>query len=128
MYLLQMHNGTSKYNMTDDCWSAADPQGYKDKCGAYVNSGASNHYFLDHTKFQNYQPLENQNITTVDGCSLKAVGIGDVLIELQNGSKRTPTLVKNAVFAPDMAFMLISVSRLDQADCSVDFKKDMCTI
>jgi hypothetical protein len=59
----------------------------KDKLGACLDSGASTHYCPDHTKFQNFQPLEDQNITTTDGCSLKVVSIGDVHIELLNGSK-----------------------------------------
>jgi hypothetical protein len=50
---------------------------------------------------------------------LKAVGIGDVCIKLPNGSKQTPALLKNAVYAPGMAFTLVSVSRLDKVDCSV---------
>jgi hypothetical protein len=117
------------FTCTSDYVAAADSIGVpKDKCGACVDSGASNHYCPDRTKFQNYRPLVNRNITTADGRSLKAVGIGDVLIELPNGSKRTPALLKNAIFAPDMAFTLISVSRLDRAHCSVDFQKSLCTI
>jgi hypothetical protein len=104
------------FTCTSDYVAAADSLRVpKDKCEACVDSGASNHYCLDHTKFQNYRRLINRNISTADGCSLKAVGIGDVPIELPNGSKRTPTLLKNVIFTPDMAFTLISVSRLDQA-------------
>src|SRR5882762_10991778 len=63
----------------------------------------------DCMKFQNFRPLEDRIITTVDGCSLKAVSVGDVCIKLLNGTKQTPALLKNVVFAPDMAFTLISV-------------------
>ena len=117
------------FTCTSDYVTIADAIGLpKDKLGACIDSGASSHYCPDRTRFQNFRPLEDRNITTADGRSLKAVGIGDVRIELPNGSKRTPALLKNAVFAPDMAFTLISVSRLDEADCSVNFRKGMCTI
>src|SRR5882762_4938951 len=100
----------------------------KDKFGACMDSGASDHYCPDRTKFENYRPLDNRNITTADGRTLKAVGIGDVHIELPNGSKRTPALLKDAIYSPDMAFTLISVGHLDKADCAVSFQKGMCTI
>ena len=38
------------------------------------------------------------------------------------------TLLKYAVYAPDMAFMLVSISRLDHANCSVSFSKGICMI
>jgi hypothetical protein len=107
---------------TSDYIAVADAIGLpKDKLGACVDSGASSHYFPDRTKSLNYRPLEDRNITTVDGRSLKAVGIGDVHIKLPNGSEQTPALLKNAVYAPGMAFTLILVSWLDEADCSVIF-------
>jgi hypothetical protein len=100
----------------------------KDKFSTYMDSGVSDHYCPDHTRFQNYQSLDNCNITTVDGRTLKAVRIGDVCIDLPNGSKQTPALLKDTVYAPDMAFTLISIGCLDQANCSVTIKREMCTI
>ena len=49
-------------------------------------------------------------------------------IELPNGTKRTKTILKEAIHAPDMAFTLISVGRLDNAKCSATFSGGMCTI
>ena len=72
--------------------------------------------------------MDNRNITTADGQSLKAVGIGDLRIDLPNGTKQTSALLKDTVYAPDMAFTLISVGHLNKADCSVTFQKRMCTI
>ena len=76
----------------------------KERLGACIDSGASSHYCPDRTKFHNYKPIDNRDITTADGHILKAVGMGDVHIELPNGSKRTRAVLKNAVYAPDMAF------------------------
>ena len=56
------------------------------------------------------------------------VGIGDIHIELPNGMKHTKVLLKDVIHAPEMAFTLISISQLDDANCLVTFGKAMCTI
>ena len=78
--------------------------------GACINSGASCHYSPDCEKFENYQPISGQDILTADGCALKAVGIGDIHIELLNGTEHTKALLKDAIHTPEMAFTLISIS------------------
>ena len=114
---------------TSDYIAIADALGLpKDKLWACIDSSASSHYCPNRTKFQNYWPLDNHNITTVDRWTLKAVGIGDVHIELPNGSKWMPALLKDAVYSPEMVFTLISVGCLDKANCAVNFQKGMCTI
>ena len=62
-----------------------------------------------------------------DGCTLKAAGIGDVPIELLNGSRTTNTLLKETIHVPEIAFTLISISKLDQAKYNVTFNSGMCT-
>ena len=54
--------------------------------------------------------------------------MGDLHLELPNESKKTKMIFKNAIHAPNMAFMLISISRLDRAGYSATFCKEMCTI
>ena len=54
--------------------------------------------------------------------------MGDLEIDLPNGLKSTKMTFKNAIHAPEMAFTLISVSRLDKAGFQVTFKKGMCMI
>ena len=99
----------------------------KSRLGTCVDSGASRDYCPDRSKFSNYKPID-RNITTADGRTIKAIGMGDMHVELPNGSKKTKTVFKNAIHAPDMAFTLISISRLDKAGYSVTFNKGMCTI
>ena len=60
----------------------------KSKFGTCVNSGASNDYSPDQTRFTNYQEVE-RDITTADGRILKAIGMGDLHLDLPNGSKKT---------------------------------------
>ena len=92
-----------------------------------MDSGMSQNYCPDHTKFTNYKEVHRE-ITMADGRSLTAIGMGDLHIELPNGSRKTKVTFKNAMHAPSMAFTLISISRLDKAGYSVLFSKGMCTI
>ena len=72
--------------------------------------------------------LTRCDIVTADRNSLKTLGIGDVLIYLPNGDKKTKLMLKDIVHAPEMAFILISVRQLDHTNCTVVFKDGMCTI
>ena len=100
----------------------------KSHIGACIDSGASCHYCPDRKRFENYQPISWQNITTADGHTLRAVEIGDVRIDLPNGSKQMKAILKEAIYAPDMAFTLVSISWLDNAGSSITFSKGMCII
>ena len=64
----------------------------------------------------------------MDGHALKALGVGNVCITLPNRSGQTQAILKEAIHAPNMAFTLISISKLDQAKCIVTFKKGLCMI
>ena len=99
----------------------------KSRLGTCIDSGASQVYCPDQTKFSHYKTI-NRKITTADGRSIKAIGMGDLHVDLPNGSKRTNMMFKNAIHAPDMAFTLISISRLDKANYKVTFNRGMCTI
>ena len=70
----------------------------------------------------------DRSITTADGRQLKAIGMGDLEVEMPNGLKSTTMTFKNAIHVPQMAFTLISISRLDKAGYQITFKKGMCTI
>ena len=99
----------------------------KSRLGTCIDSGASRDYCPDRSKFSNYKAIQRK-ITTADGRTLKAIGSGDLHLELPNGSGKTKIVFKNAIHAPDMAFTLISISRLDEAGYSVTFNKRMCTV
>ena len=100
----------------------------KSRLGVCIDSDASCHYSPDCNAFINYSPINNTTITTADGRKLKALGKGNVWIELPNSTKHTKTILKEAIHAPDMAFTLISVGQLDDTKCSATFSSGMCTI
>ena len=91
-------------------------------------SGAGHHYSPHHDAFTDHPPIHNWSITTVDGQKIKVAGISNIVIELPNGAKCTNIILKDAICAPDMAFTLISVSCLDEANRSTMFSGGMCTI
>ena len=116
------------FTCTSDYATAAnDPAIVNLKLVACVDSGASHDYCPEHLKFANYRSI-NRDIMAANGKSIKAVGMGDIYLDLPNGTKQTKTLFKNAIQAPSMAFTLISTSRLDLANCLITFYKGMCTI
>ena len=116
------------FTCTSDYVAQADQlEVAKSKLGTCIDSGASRDYCPDRSKFSNYKAIQRR-ITTADGRTLKAIGSGDLHLELPNGSGKTKMVFKNAIHAPDMAFTLISISRLDEAGYSVTFNKRMCTV
>ena len=72
--------------------------------------------------------LNNRDITTADGWTLKVVSMGDLQLDLPNGSKQMQAVFKDAVHAPEMAFTLLSISKLDKLGHKVVFHKQLCTI
>jgi hypothetical protein len=99
----------------------------KSRLGTCIDSGASRHYCPNKTKFTEYKQVECK-ITMADGRTLTTTRVRDLHIELPNGSGKTKTILKNAIHTPEMAFTLISISRLDKAGFSITFNKGMCTI
>ena len=90
----------------------------RSKLGTCIDSGASRHYCPDQSKFMDYKSIECK-ITTANGRTLKTAGMGNLHIELPNGSGKTKTILKNAIHTPEMVFTLISISRLDRVGVRV---------
>jgi hypothetical protein len=99
----------------------------KSGMGGCVDSGASQHYSPNREKFSKYRPID-RDITTADDRVVKAIGMGDLHIDLPNGPKQTAFIFKGAIHSPDLAFTLILVRRLDTAGYTVTFSKGMCQI
>jgi hypothetical protein len=117
------------FSCTSDFSNATDDLEFpKSTLGAIVDSGASCHFSLDRWKFKNYRAISDKPITTADGRTFKAIGMGDVPIDLPNGKGRTKAVLKNSIYSPNLAFTLISINALDEANCEASFKNGWCTI
>jgi hypothetical protein len=99
-----------------------------DRQGAIVDSGASAHFCPDRSKFKNFVDISPQEVYTVNGSVLSVTGCGDMTIDLPLGTKRTMVTLKDALYAPTMAFTLISTNRIASAGLAVLFEGKMCKI
>jgi hypothetical protein len=99
-----------------------------EKRGAIVDSGAMSHFCPDQTRFLNFVTIPPQDIHTADGSMLSAIGWGDIKVELPWGQKKTTVTLKNTIYAPKMAFTLISTNWITAAGLAVLFEGHMCKI
>ena len=51
---------------------------------------------------QSSPTINRLTVTTADGRTVKAIGMGDMHVKLPNGSKKTKVIFKNAIHTPDM--------------------------
>ena len=98
------------------------------KQGAIIDNRASSHFCPNKLRFINYWALEGQMICTTNDGTIPASGVGDESIELSNGTGRTKCILKDAIYTPDMALVLISISHLIKTNCSTTFKGGHCVI
>jgi hypothetical protein len=57
---------------------------------------------------------------------LKGIGTGNVQINLPNKNKTMPAILRECIHAPNLAFTLISVSRMACVTNIVNFKAGQC--
>ena len=100
------------------------------KCGTIIDCGASNHFSPEREKFLNYRELSPIPIKAADGRIFHALGKGDMKVSLPMGENNKPTTVtlKDTFYSPQMAFTLISVTRMTKAGLSCTMKGKTCTI
>ena len=92
-----------------------------------LDSGASSHFCPDRSKFKTF--VESKTIVnTADGRSFIANGKGDVDIEIPSGASITTVTLKDAIYAPEMASTLISISKLDKNGYFARFGSGACMI
>ncbi|TFK16356.1 hypothetical protein FA15DRAFT_607505, partial [Coprinopsis marcescibilis] len=60
----------------------------------------------------NYKTIKPQPITAANKRVFHAMGQGDMQIEIPNGPTTTTILLKDVLYAPDMAMTVVSVSRI----------------
>lgn len=98
--------------------------------GTIIDCGASNHFSPERQKFLNYQELSPIPIKAADGRTFHALGKGDLKVLLPMGDNTKPTTItlKNVYYSPQMAFNLISVTRMTKSGFSCTMKGKTCTI
>jgi hypothetical protein len=91
-----------------DLVSIAQWMGIPPEChGAIIDSSVTSHFCPDRTKFTNFISITPQDIYTANGSVLSTTRKGDVKIDLPLGKEKTSVTLRDALYAPSMAFMLI---------------------
>jgi hypothetical protein len=111
--------------LTEVASALAIPQ---EQRGVIVDSGASSHFCPDREKFSTFTPIHPKPIRIADGRTLHATGRGNVMIQLPNGQECSKVTLIEALYVPDLAFTLISTSRIVNAGMSVIMVKGWCEI
>jgi hypothetical protein len=92
------------------------------------DSGASRHMSPDRKSFVNYRSIAARPITAANKQTFHAVGMGDLPIDVPNGASSTRVVLRDVLHAPDLGLTVVSIGRIIQAGCSVEFDEGYCHI
>ncbi|PSR87021.1 hypothetical protein PHLCEN_2v5279 [Hermanssonia centrifuga] len=92
------------------------------------DSGASRHMSPYHHRFLNFQSITPKPIGAADNRTFKAIGKGDMYVDVPNGETTSRVLLTDVLYAPDMGVTLISISRIDASGSSILFKSGKCCL
>ena len=98
--------------------------------GIIIDCGASRHFSSDRKAFTNLVEITPSPIRAADGRTFYASAKGDMRISLPMGPDEKPTslTLQNVYYSPNMAYTLISVSRMDRTGYIVHIEDGTCTI
>ena len=94
------------------------------------DSGASRHMSPFRHRFRNFHTIPPRAITAANHRTFYATGAGDLQVDVPNGDTTTPVILRDTLYAPDMALTIISISRINDAgyDVSIHAKTRTCKI
>ena len=96
--------------------------------GELYDSGASCHMSPFRHQFISYRSIPPRPIMAADKRHFFAKGMGDLRIQVPNGESFTPVILRDALYAPEMALTVVSISRIARAGYSVSFEGNACKI
>jgi len=82
------------------------------------SSGATCHMSPYIDAFTEFEFIQPRLISTVDNRTFEAVGKGNLRIKIPNGDEFTSVTLRDVLYAPNVAFTLVSLSRADRAGYS----------
>src|SRR3954463_9776442 len=98
-------------------------------CVLLVDSGASTHICSQRKMFSSLRRLDHTVLINVaDGRPVRALGVGDISLSLQEGTQWTSIVLRDVLFAPDLKMNLLSVSRLTSDQYDLTFDHNSCQI
>ena len=97
-------------------------------CDWLIDSGASQHICSTNEWFATYQPVSGKSVVVASGQRLPVAGAGDIHVDIHLNGRVEPGIFHDVLYAPDMAFNLLSVPRMTQAGLGVSFQGRECII
>ena len=101
-----------------------------DQINWVVDSGASRHMTNNTGLFSSYAPLEKfHKVEVGDGRTLDAIGSGNVVLYTKiPDDKVVRCVLKDVLYIPELAYNLISVSKVSETGKKVQFTENICSI
>ena len=92
------------------------------------NSSASWHMSSFRDRFIKYSEIVLHLIQAADKRVFYAIGLGDLKIEVPNGTSSTSIILKDVFHTPNMGLTIVSINRIMKAGYTVKFKNEFCVI
>ena len=90
--------------------------------------GATHHMSLFYEQFITYQPINAHPITAANNKVFHAISMGDLQIEVLNGTMSNKVLLKDTLYVPDLCLTVVLIGRIMKAGFTVQFADDVCHI
>ena len=93
-----------------------------------VDSGATQHMTSHRDAFHTYKPISGKKIYLGDNGMVEALGMGEILVEVQVEGKTKRIQIQEALHVPKLHANLLSVSKLSLGGLKVHFNMVGCVV
>ncbi|TFY76439.1 hypothetical protein EWM64_g7569, partial [Hericium alpestre] len=112
-------------NFAFSALAMATPQPDLTRC---IDTGASHHYSPFRSEFIDFHQIAPKPIVAADQRIFFVTGEGNVIVNFPNGETSTRIMLRNVLYTPSIAFMLVSISRINESHFSTTFHDGQCQI
>jgi len=92
------------------------------------DSGCTNHISPFREQFENYVDITPKRFRAANQETFSAIGRGELVVDVPNGSNFTPLRLEGALYAPEVGYTLVSMGQLDEAGFFATFGGGECVI
>ena len=92
------------------------------------DSGTTCHISPYRERFENLVDIPNKSFTTANRQKFVTTGVSDMIVEVPNGYDVLRLCLTEVLFSPEVGYMLVSISRLDEFGLLTTFAEGFCTI
>ena len=92
------------------------------------DSGCMNHISPYHNQFENFEQTFPRSFKAANKQMFSTIGKGDLVIDVSNGDTFMKLRLMDMQYSPNVAYMLVSIRRLDNEGYSAKFGKGKCVL